>query len=558
MPLLRRLKPDWLTVLSALLIVLSFPPWNLGFLIWICLIPWFFAIQRSRNSSDAVVQGAWLSFFMTAGGFYWIAMVLREFGQIPWIIAIGGFMLFAPLAQLQFLAFAPIGRGASRWMLGKTASRWRSLGFAVGAAFFYAGIDWLLPKLFRDTLGHSFYNSPWMRQLADLGGAPLLTFGVFLVNHAFFISYRRLRMRRESSIWPALGACFPQLLFAFGCLIASIAYGRVRYDEIHRMLEMPHASVQFGVIQGNIGDFDKVASEKGVRGAAHKVLETHFSLSDDALALTPKPEILVWPETSYPSTFRNPQTSDELARDQMTENFVRTRGVPLFFGGYDYKDGKDFNAFFFLLPKADPTQSGSSDLQVYRKNILLLFGEYIPGADTFNIIKRTFPQVGNFGRGAGPEVLTLPLDNPKVPTLKVGPIICYEALFPDFVLDAARKGSQLILNITNDSWFGPTAEPELHLSLAVFRSIEARLPQIRGTNTGISALVMPDGEIVQKTGIFRPEVLNVTVPVLPPVPTLMLKWGEWFGWFALIAGTILLVGLGWVTRSEFDSLNDST
>ena len=551
MLLLRRFKPDWLTILSALLVVLAFPPWNLSFLIWICLVPWFYAITRARNNQQAVIQGAWLSFFMTAGGFYWIALVLREFGQVPWVVAIGGFVLFAFVAQLQFLVFAPIGRRAQRWMLSRESKRWPSLGFGLSMALFYAGIDWFLPKLFKDTLGHSFYSSPWLRQVADLGGAPLLTFGVFLTNQTIFVTYRRLSLRRESSIWPAIAASFPQVACTGVMVLAAVFYGKARYKEVHGMLLQPHPSVQFGLIQGNIGDFDKVASESGVRGAAHKVLSTHFKLSDDALALSPKPEILVWPETSYPSTFRTPQTSDELARDQMTESYVHTRGVPLFFGGYDYKGGKDFNAFFFLLPKADPLMPNSGDLQVYRKNILLLFGEYIPGAETFSFIKHAFPQVGNFGRGAGPEVLTVPLSNPQVPTLRIGPVICYEVLFPSFVLDAARKGSQVILNITNDSWFGPTAEPELHLSLAVFRSIESRLPQVRGTNTGISALVLPDGEIVQKTGIFRPEILNVAVPVLPSISTLMLKWGEWFGWFSLLTGVLSLGVLGWACRSEF-------
>ena len=187
------------------------------------------------------------------------------------------------------------------------------------------------------------------------------------------------------------------------------------------------------MIQANIGDFEKIAAEAGLRGANEKVLTDFFTLSDQALAMDPKPAALIWPETAYPGTFRTPESADDLGRDERVENFVRTRGVPLYFGGYDHFGRKDFNAFFFLSPR-QPVAGGESDLQIYRKNMLLLFGEYIPGAETFKFIADAFPEVGNFGRGPGPVVLNVPTADPKVHSIAVGPIICYEALFPSYVL----------------------------------------------------------------------------------------------------------------------------
>ena len=292
------------------------------------------------------------------------------------------------------------------------------------------------------------------------------------------------------------------------------------------------------MIQANIGDFEKIAAEQGLRGANERVLSTFFDLSDEALAKTPKPAALIWPETSYPGTFRTPESADDLARDQKIENFVRSRGVPLYFGGYDHFSRKDFNAFFFLSPKL-AVAGGESDLQIYRKNMLLLFGEYIPGADQFKFLANAFPEVGNFGRGPGPVVLRVPTSDPKTPILAVGPIVCYEALFPWYVLAAARQGSDLILNITNDSWFGPFGEPALHLALTTFRSIETRLPQLRSTNTGISALILPTGEISQSTAIGEATSMNATVPLIEPISTLMKNWGDWFGPTCLI---IFLLG----------------
>jgi apolipoprotein N-acyltransferase len=270
-------------------------------------------------------------------------------------------------------------------------------------------------------------------------------------------------------------------------------------------------------------------------------MNKYFALSDEALAQTPRPDFLVWPETAYPSTFRTPMTPDDLARDERVENFVRDRGFPLLFGGYDRADGKDFNAFFALSPP-------ENNLRVYRKNILLLFGEYVPFTENSRFFQKLFPQIANFGRGIGPDVLPVRISPER--SVRLSPIICYEALFPDYVIEAANKGSQLIMNITNDSWFGPRGEPQLHLSLSVFRGIETRLPQLRATNTGISALILPDGSIASSTELFSEQILSVQIPLIDSPPTLMKRWGDWFGKFALAASLVLLAFLGFHLRPE--------
>jgi apolipoprotein N-acyltransferase len=260
-------------------------------------------------------------------------------------------------------------------------------------------------------------------------------------------------------------------------------------------------------------------------------------MSDKALAMTPKPDALVWPETSYPTTFGTPATLNEVALDESVRNYALTRKTSLLFGGYDHREGKDYNAFFFLAPRASGSEP--TELQIYRKNILLLFGEYIPLSDYITFLRTAFPQVGNFGRGTGPEVLRVYPNDPAAPPVLAGPIICYEALFPSYIIGAARKGSQMILNITNDSWFGPYGEPILHFSLVTFRGIETRLPQVRSTNTGISALILPDGTVQSRTSIDGEEIMNLTVPITEPIPTLMKAWGDWFGPFCFVIGLIL-------------------
>jgi len=535
---LRPLAPDPLTVLSGVLIVLSFPPYGIYPLIWVCLVPWLFALGRARGFRQAFLQGVWLSFFMSVLGFHWVAYVLHEYGQIPWAAAILGLLLFSLAGQPQFLCFAPALSYFLRKREGHEAPvKGAALGLGLLLALAYAGTDWVLPKLWVDTLGHSLYRARNLRQIADLGGAHLLTVLVFLVNDLAYRILTALRARKEPSLWPVAQAVGPQAAGTALLLACSWLYGHHRLAEIEALEAEPRTRIQTAVIQANIGDFDKVAAETGtIRGAAERVLSTFFSLSDQALSQTPKPDALIWPETSYPGTFRTPQEASELYRDQQVERFVRERGVPLYFGGYDRMGRKDFNAFFFLSPKPVPGLAGDGDLQIYRKSILLLFGEYIPGAESIQALKDAFPQVGNFGRGPGPSVFALPTASKQVPTVRAGPVICYEALFPDFVIGAARKGAELILNVTNDSWFGPYGEPQLHLALTAFRSIETRLPQLRATNTGISALILPNGDITHSSPIGAPQILNVSIPLVSRTQTLMLAWGDWFGRIALFIG----------------------
>ena len=538
-----------------MLIVFAFPPWNIYPLIWIAIVPWLAALRRAPSQRMAFVQGLWLSIFMSLGGFYWVAHVLQEFGNLPLWVAIVGLLLFSVGGQPQFPLFALLWRwvrGPNQKLDELCSKTGASIGLAVLLALAYTGIDWILPKLFVDTFGHSLYLATSMRQAADLGGATLLTFVIFLVNEAIYRLVARIRARKEPSLGPALAPTWGPLLVAGLACLTTWLYGHWRYQTVRELETHPRSTLQAAVIQANIGDFDKIAAERGISGAADRVLDVLFSMSDEALKHQPRPQVIIWPETSYPSTFRTPSNAEEMERDHRVENYVRSRQVPVLFGGYDHSNEKDYNAFFFLSPNAPGGVAGAGDLQIYRKNMLLLFGEYIPGAEQIAFIKNAFPQVGNFGRGQGPSVLNIPAGPKGADPVRTGPIICYEALFPNYVIEAARKGSQLILNITNDSWFGESGEPILHLSLVTFRSIETRLPQLRATNTGISTLVMPDGEITQPTRIGVPEILYAAVPVMAPLPTLMKAWGDWFGWTSLAVSALGLIGLGWRVRRRPD------
>ncbi len=519
--------PDWRIVPAAVCYCFAFPPYDFPFLIFPAFGFWFASLHRRKNWKEAALDGLWMSQIIAWISFTWVAYAVRQFGGLPMPLAYVVLVLFGLVCQPQFWLFTPLW-----FFLRKQFPRYAgAAGFLIPLA--YAAFDYGLPKLFADTAGHAYYARPWLRQAADLGGAALLTFFTVALSLFFWRALEDSIASKAPAQRAVLSWGRSNRVWVGWIVVMSagwVGYGIWRVEDIRNKMDSAADHLQLAVIQANIGDFDKIASERGIGGAANEILRQYFELSDEAMTLSPRPDALIWPETAYPSTFRTPSTSSETKRDEQMAEFVRTRNVSLLFGGYDHQGGKDFNAFFFLAPPAAP-----SDLQTYQKNLLLWFGEYMPLSEYFDWLKRQFPQVGNFGRGRGPSVLT-------VRGVPVSPIICYEALFASYTLPAVIEGSRLIINVTNDSWFGPWGEPQLHFALTVFRGIEARVPQLRATNTGISALILTDGSVEQQTALFKPEILNVRIPIHEPIPTLMKRWGDWFAPFAALVVALSLMG----------------
>ncbi|MBL7715717.1 MAG: apolipoprotein N-acyltransferase [Bdellovibrionales bacterium] len=528
-----RLIPHPWIFLSALLIVVAFPPWGLTFLLPICIAPWFIFLRQTHSAKTAAAQGVWLSFFMTLGGYHWVAYVLQQFAHLSMPLAILGLFLFGTVCQPQFWIFGPL---LVRLKLNRRVGllTWIALGL------FYTGMDWWLPKLWVDTLGHAFHQSKIWREAADLGGAWLLTFLVFAMNWVAADGFEAWKSR-EAGFFRRHRA---SLITVATLILAWGTYGYLRADFLKKYFVQPK-KFRVAAIQANIGDFDKVAAEQGVRGAADKIVQTYLEMSDEALKATEKPDLIVWPETAYPSTFRTPATTGEKLRDDAVDHFVRTRQVATAFGGYDRDSKRDFNSFFLLTPRyTDPSAQdirNEPDTQIYHKHVLLMFGETIPGMDSIEWLRNAFPQVGNFGRGPGPEVMMVMTKNPQAPLLHISPVICYEILFPWYAIEGARKGSQLIINITNDSWYGKSSEPYLHLALSTFRSLETRIPQFRATNTGITALIEPTGDIQKEGRLFEKEIIHAVVGTQAAPWTLMKAWGDWFGKTAFLLGIALLL-----------------
>ena len=251
-----------------------------------------------------------------------------------------------------------------------------------------------------------------------------------------------------------------------------------------------------GIVQANISRYGELARERGTYRAARGILDAHFQLSRQAFLQAPI-DLLVWPETVYPTTFGAPKTEEGAALDREIAGFVASSRVPLVFGAYDVDEEGEFNAAVFLEPGRD----GRFEFETYRKAWLFPLTERVPRLLDREGVRAWLPWLGTWKPGSGPQVT--PLRLPDGRRLRVAPLICYDAVVPELAIAAVREGAELIVTLSNDAWFATGEGPHLHLVVSAFRSLETRRSQVRATNTGISAIISPTGELLAVAGVHE-------------------------------------------------------
>lgn len=469
---------------------------------WVALVPGALAICALRTWRSALVLGVALGAAATTALVPWLVGTVEAYHGIPPAAGIPLFALFALVGQPQLPLWALL-----RWRLRDR----HDPAAVIALALAYAGLDWLVPKLFRDTLAIACFADARVVQVVDLGGPFLLTAVLALVAQAIVaaIAWRR-------AAWPAVAIAAAAVAGVWG-------YGEARRGQVAEAIAAA-PRLRAAVAQANIGNFEKLASEQGDREAVMGVLRRYGELSDPEVTGPRKPDLLVWPETAYPLAWgaRRSAADDEVEREVMA--YARERGVAMLFGGYHRAGGAEFNSAIALAP--------GGTWSVYHKHVLVPFAETYP----FPISLLRAPL---FGAGGTPLTLDLALPRGAV---RVAPIICYEALVPAHVIAGVRAGARAIVNLTNDAWFGSTAEKRMHLAASVLRSVEVRRSQLRATNTGITALIGADGEILGAGPVDTPAALAYDVPLVD-LSSPALALGAWSGPACALAALALLGAL---------------
>jgi apolipoprotein N-acyltransferase len=453
-----------LAVLSGLLYFAAFP----GVGVWPCafvsLVPLIIATRNERPARAlawGLVSGTTTAFI----GFWWLLDMLTRYSGFP-----------LPLCVL-FLLLLSVwqgGRMAAATWLHARASRNRWPAHVAFVACTVAS-EALFPLLFPWYLGAALQPATLLTQIADLGGPMLLSALAALVNVAVLqLGTDIIRRRRPALLLPGI---------AFAALAASGAYGAVRIRQIDRQVAAA-PSVALGLVQGNI-PMD-IQGRAAYNEAFQGQVRASYALVQSGARL------IIWSESAF--LFPVPEAD---AQRFVGDAFSRDLGAASIVGAVLVREQPRAMFNSALLFKQDGQLLGR-----YDKHHLLAFGEYIPLGETFPWLYDLSPASGHFTPGKAFEPMVL--DGHRMALL-----ICYEDILPGFVNAAARATSpELLVNITNDAWFGETAEPLLHLALSQLRAIEHRKYLVRAANTGVSAVIDPAGRLVARTAMHKQAALR--------------------------------------------------
>ncbi len=493
-------------VLSGLLYWLSFPGVDLWPLAFVAFVPLWIAL-RGQTPRRALWLGVTAGATMNVAGFYWLLNMLRTFSGFPTPIC-----LFFVLIVCTYQG----GRiGLMGWLYARASARgWPAAAVFVAA---FAASELLYPLLFPWYFAASVHQVPLLTQVAELGG-PILVGAVLIATNLALAEPLLARLERRRLDRRLVGVGLAAVLLAIG-------YGAVRIPAVDKRAQAS-PPVHVGVVQGNLGLMQK-------REDPSEGLRRHLRMTAE---LRQKGvELVVWSETS--ATFPMRESS---YKQLMPEYVGRKLGVPSIFGAVLYRRDPDRERYFNTALSCDERGDVTGR---YDKEYLLAFGEYLPLGDTFPILYQWSPNSGQFSAGKTLDPLVAEIGGAPH---NVTTLICYEDILPSFTNAAvAAEHSELLVNITNDAWFGDTSEPWEHLALAQFRAIEHRRYLVRSTNSGVSAFVDPVGRVMSHTETFRAETRDEIVHFMQG-STLYETLGN-APWYAL---AILLVAGAFVKKRE--------
>ena len=505
---------------SGVVLALAFPKVDWNLLAWVAFIPLLWLTQgQTLRRAFGLGWIAGMGFYLCT--LYWIVDTIGLYSNIPHIIAVGPLLLMCAVLSAYTGVFAvglcvchqsrPHNGGWSLLVFGPML--WVALEWV--RSFFFIGFPWA-------SLGYSQYNFLNLIQFVEYTGVYGLSALVIFGNTLLFLAFSR----------PGRGRLLLVLLLIISGLLG---WGNWRRSQL-AALPTAH-TLHVGIVQGNIAQDQKWDSDY-----QEATLARYEQLTRRITEQTV--DLVIWPEAAVPFFFQ----SDVTYRGRLLD-LAQDTNTPILFGSPAFRaDGTEitlFNRAYLLSP--DSTVLGH-----YDKMILTPFGEYIPFQDSLLFfLDKLVEGIGDFAPGTTPTVFSLPLQRQPAPhsdnkggdvdaVETFGVLICYEGVFPDLARRFVQHGARLLINVTNDAWFGETSAPYQHLAMEAMRAVENRVPLVRSANTGISAIVNIDGEIQAQTELLETTVIAEQL-AWPQVPSFYTRYGDWFVTLCVV-GTLVMLG----------------
>lgn len=484
--------PVSLALLCSLLLIAGMP-FPLGYwpLLAIALTPLLHLIVR-HGVIKAVLGGFLAGLLHYTVLLYWVVIAMGQYGGLPPWISIPALLALSCYMACYTALFCGI-LGLIKKYSGPCSDT--SIAYLWPAPFLWVALDYIRAQLFTGfpwmDLGYGLYTKPLLIQAADLGGHYLITFSLVVIN---LLLHQFLRTNRE----PSAPQCPKKLLVttSFFCFLIFIGgYSQLRFQSVSASCK-ESLQVHGAIIQGNISQDEKWTPEK-----KESTVLTYRDLTRQALK-EGNTELVIWPETALPFFPQLDPLFNEVQRLTRQSNIELLTGAPFFSQdpstiqpAYQY-----FNSALLIGPEGNI-------LERYNKRHLVPFGEYVPLRRFFPFLEPLVVNVGDFQAGTS----SLPLSSG---VCKLGVLICFESIFPNLAGEMTRHGAQLLVNITNDAWYGWSSAPYHTLAMSVFRAVENRRSLVRAANTGISCLIDPTGNILGRTPLFQPAIVSVKAPLL--------------------------------------------
>jgi apolipoprotein N-acyltransferase len=506
-----------LAVASGLAMGLAFPKFDHGLLAWVALVPLFYVIEG--ESMRRVFWWAYLQGFASyVVQFYWIAIPLHDFADVR--------MEFAIFPMFLLAAIVAINTAFAIWT-GEFIARRTRIPAVVTMPVAWTAVEWIrtyFPIGFPwNLLGYTAYHNLELIQFAEFTGVyGVSALIVFFNAVVYVVIFRRGGSRLQAVSLSALTAL----------MIVLVAFGAWR---IRDLKNAPSAgSFKVAMVQGNISQSLKWDP---------KFLPQSYGVYQDETADAAKrgADLIVWPEAAAAFIFQpDDQYPVALAGDEAYRTALLTlaknMGKPILFGApaLTLEDGRigEYNRAYLVSDKGEVEAH-------YDKIELVPFGEYVPARALLGFfVNRIVEGMGDMIPGKEQTLF-------EVKGAKLGILICYESIFPDFTRREVNEGADILVNITNDAWYGESSAPYQVLAMAVMRSIETKLPMVRAANTGFSALIEPSGRITDRTPLFKRGTTIVNVS-WRPVRTLYTMVGDLFAEICVVLTAIgLIVGWRW-------------
>lgn len=499
----------FLAILSGILLFLSFPRFDLGFLAWVALVPLLYAIE-DRSVRDSFWLG-WLAgivFFF--GGVSWVTNTMVNYGGLSLPLSYLILLLLVLYLGLYYAAFSSLLtfiRSKTRVPLIIIAPPlWVSLELLRN--YLLTGSPWLL-------LGYSQYRYLSIIQIADITGVYGVSFIIVLVNTLLFelIDLYLIKERSDRK--------FPlrTVITASAIMVAILLYSHWRLSNLKFPISNFQSSIKVSLIQGNIPQ-----EIKWDKAYERSTIDTYIRLTKEATRR--EAYMVVWPEAATPFYLEQ-----EKMYLEMIANLLREKKVYLLVGSPSYdlynKKVRLYNSAYLLNPEGRIVSR-------YDKIHLVPFGEYVPLRRILFFIEKMVVGIGDFSSGEEYTVMELPEG-------RFGVVICFEVIFPELVREFVKRGANFIATITNDAWFGRSSAPYQHFSMAVFRAVENRVPIIRAANTGVSGIIDQTGRIIKASDIFVEAYISGEITPATN-RSLYTRFGDLFSYICAVF-TLIIVGM---------------